>query len=794
MAPAICFLCGVGLAPAWIEPRLALAAAAGLLAGAVCARRRDRLSRGLLLAALILLGAWRERDDRERYAAARHALFGTARVAELELEGRVVRIPERGDGGDWFLLVHGRPHGWSQPRAVRVSLRVTAGSPGQAALLREIGTGDRVRVWCRLWWPRRFANRAPRERGDLLRARGLDAVGSVKSGALVERLERAEAGPGRWIDAAKRSARRRLDRAAGPEGDRRALLGAVLLGDRGRLSDSVLHRLRRAGLAHLVAISGLHLGVLVLFTLALLRRGRLAPWALLGVAVVLLPAFGIGVGARPSVVRAVLATLAVLVGRSLGREGDPLNTLALLAGAFVAVEPAIIADAGYQLTFLATAGILAGRRALGGLAISLAAYLATAPRVAWFFGRLAPAAVLTNLPALPLCGCLLVAGYGAILFHEVPLLGALCARASTLSVSAILFVAEVGGSFTLSAFRTAAPSPTGTAVYYGLLLACARYRPGSGGAAWRRARARLLAGGFALAAIWIHLGPPPRALAGWEAEVLDVGQGLSVLLAGPGTGLVLVDAAGSRSPRFDPGERIVLPEISWRGYRRVDALVLSHEHEDHAGGALAFLREIEVGEIWLGPGWQRSPLLEEIAAQGRRRGAALVLAERGLRREPAGIPLRVSAPRRRLRGLGANDRSLVVLAGERPCRLLLPGDIEAEGERVVLGTDGPLRAEAIVMPHHGGRDGSSRPLLARVRPVHAVASAGRENRFRHPHAETLRRFEGIGAVVWRTDLHGAVRLRATPSGWEVEGVLDAHDAKRDEHEREGEDQGQEGSH
>jgi len=144
-----------------------------------------------------------------------------------------------------------------------------------------------------------------------------------------------------------------------------------------------------------------------------------------------------------------------------------------------------------------------------------------------------------------------------------------------------------------------------------------------------------------------------------------------------------------------------------------------------------------------------------------------VLAGRRTRAVRFGLPLRVVGPDRIAPGLSQNDRSVVVLAGSAPARILIPGDLESAGERFVLDGGAALQAEALVAAHHGAANGTGSELLARVRPAHVVASCGFANRFGHPSPATVARVFAAGARLWRTDRDGAVRLEATGDGWRV---------------------------
>jgi beta-lactamase superfamily II metal-dependent hydrolase len=342
---------------------------------------------------------------------------------------------------------------------------------------------------------------------------------------------------------------------------------------------------------------------------------------------------------------------------------------------------------------------------------------------------------------------------------DVPLLGDGLALMTRQATRGLLEIAAVGQRWDPGAFCVVRPSWTTIVVYYGLLLVGDRSA---------RSRIPRVLGrvGALLSLLWLHGGPPPPPGIGRpEIVMLDVGQGLSVAVRGPRGDQLIVDAGGSADPRFDPGERVVLPYLVEQGGRRVEAVILTHDHVDHVGGASAVLREIEVGQLWIGPGAQRSRRFSSLVRLARKRGAAVVLAEAGLTDIVAGVPVRVVAPTRDPAHGAANDRSMVVLVGEPPRRLLVTGDLEERGEQALLASGAPLASEALVVAHHGSRSGTSEAFLLTVRPHWALISVGRRNPFGHPHRELLERLAHAGADVLRTDQMGNVQLRPGRNGW-----------------------------
>jgi competence protein ComEC len=271
-----------------------------------------------------------------------------------------------------------------------------------------------------------------------------------------------------------------------------------------------------------------------------------------------------------------------------------------------------------------------------------------------------------------------------------------------------------------------------------------------------------------LAVIRVHLGTWPGSVgAPVEVAILDVGQGQAVVIRGPHARCAVVDAAGTFRGRFDAGERVVVPWLSEMGCARLEALIITHDHDDHAGGAKAVLRELEVDELWYPAGTHGRPQTRELLDLAHERGVATVGVARGFRARRAGVELEVLHPTPWLAGLGVNDRSVVLRVRTDAGAVLVTGDLESPGEDSLLDAGVDPRADVLVAGHHGAVKASSWPFLLRVRPRIAVISVGVRNRFGHPSSETLARLERIGARTYRTDRDGTVRLVPTSRGWAV---------------------------
>jgi competence protein ComEC len=767
------------------------AAACAAIAAAVAWRRRPalRLAAAIVAAAaigaLLQAGAWRAAERRREDWG-----LDSGPPRDEALEGTVEGAPERGLRGT--RIVRLRAEGSRGRLPLEVSLEVLGVPDDDAARLDALRHGDRVSVWCRLRPPDDGPGRTRHETLRHLAARALDATGSVKSSRLIAQVAHGRPSLLRALDATRAAARAHLDDRFGSSGADRAILGAMLLGDRADVGEREAALLRDAGLVHLLAISGLHTGIAMLLVVGLLRRTRFGPLGTAATVAAVLPLFALAVGHGASVVRASAMLGVVLAGRAAGRDVEPLAALALAVAGVVAAAPNLAFGIGFQLSVAATAGLLAlgeraapalpgPRGAARALAASLGAYLATAPLLAKTFGRLCPAALVANLTAGAICLLCLATGGAALAFCAVPLVGAWCARAASGSVGLLLATARIAASVPGGHLRVAAPAEPLTLGYVALLLAALHPRAG-----WPRSGRRALRFAATLTALALHIGSPPIDAVG--ASVLDVGQGLAVVLQGGGGRCVLVDAGPSHGGRWDAGDRIVVPELLANGCRRLDALALSHDHDDHAGGAAAILRDLDVGAVWIGAGAEHDPLTREIVADAVARGVAVSRLTAGTKLRGAGLAFDVVHPADADVGRPVNDRCLALRATYPGGRsILLPGDLEAAGEATVVKRGITVRSQAMVAAHHGADGSNSRPFVATVRPAIVVVSAGKGNRFGHPGKAALSRCIDAGASIWRTDRDGTVTLRPGPSGWRASAE---HDRNRDEGEDE--DQGEGG--
>lgn len=677
--------------------------------------------------------------------------------------------------------------------------------------------GDAVQVRGRLRPARGLRNPGPEDPVRHAAAAGIDAVLSLEADAL---LRRADVPPAIWLWPLRAAAQarahllRRIEVALRDvDPALRGLIAALCLGDRAALGlgqraqppvdlEAVF---RDAGVYHVLSVSGLHLAVATwllfqgLQALLLLGPGLGAARPI--AALVTLPAVGfytLLTGAEVATVRAAVAAGCWLLGLVLGRRGGLGEALGAAGLVLLLASPLQLFEPAFQLSIAATWGaarlrplasllgsapaleqevaerlprlhpVHLGRGALRLLDATLGATLATTPLCALHFSAVQGAGLFGNLLVVPPCeGLVLPLGLlGAAAGLLWPALGSAALHAAAAAARVALELARELAGWGLSA---AVPSPGAAALLLwavGLvLLAYTRGAP---------MPSRVWLGPGALAAL-LWLGPDVGAASALRVTLLDVGQGDATVVELPGGQVLVIDGGNGPGPDGagpDLGQRVVAPFLQRRGLRRIDVLVASHPHPDHVGGLAALVQRFPVGEIWTADG----PALEAADPTWAR-----VLAEAAARAVPVRAPRTLSAggatvevlwpgaagAARRDPELSHNDNSLVLRVRYAGRAVLLPGDIERDGEAGLLAAPGgpdAVRADVLKVPHHCSRTSSTEALLRAVAPQVAVCSLGYRNRYGFPHAEVVARYERAGIRLLRTDQDGAVQVRITRHG------------------------------
>lgn len=776
--------------------------AAALATGWGAWRRRALLALPLLLCAAagyLSIQPWLRADMPPGHVG-RYTDQGKWQVA-----GRVADTPRNFDHWQRFTLDVDRLMQGTRQVAARGRIQVTA-----RGALRQLHRGDQVVVIGHLRAIRSFRNPGGFDYERHMALQGVHA----RLNTTARHIRHRPAPPG-WParrDAFRRDLGQRMTTTLADHPPVVAqVLKALTIGDRDALDDDARQLFQQAGVSHVLAISGLHIGLVaaaafglgfrVLVRVPLLcEKG----WVRRGAALLaMLPmvAYGVLAGLSPSTQRAMLMVGVMLATFWLGRPADWRNLLAVAALVILVAFPPSLVLISFQLSFAAVLSILAGQpilsmwtpaaetpwwhrlalRAATLAGVSVLAILGTAPLVMYHFNHLAWLGPLTNLAIVPLVGLwVLPAGLlGIVCVPLGPLPAELCWQLAGFGLQAGLWVIEAVARWPWAAATTVTPTILEMVLFY-LLFAVMLH--------WQHRRVRvagltvvLLAG--ALDTLYWH-----QRRFGQNRMVItavDVGQGSANLLQLPGGRTVLVDGGGfSDNAYFDVGRQILAPLLLREKIRTIDLVILTHPDSDHLNGLLHLLRHFRVHEVWS----NHEPTDTRGYRQWRR-----IIAEREIPHPPFtqlkrhrrhnGVRFDILAPPVDFRQRtvteswrDSNGNSLVVRVAWRDIALLFSGDITAPAEAQLVarhGADG-LRSTILFVPHHGSDSSSSPAFLEAVTAAEGIIGAGWRNRFGFPHETVAARLTAAGSRIWRTDLCGAIQIHTDGTRYRIRTERDCN--------------------
>ena len=564
----------------------------------------------------------------------------------------------------------------------------------------------------------------------------------------------------------------RVDRLFGADAP---VVRALVLGDMSAIPVEQRDRFARAGLVHMLSVSGLHVAIIALALELLASALRLPPRPARLATIVLLGTYVLGIGAPPPAVRAAVMLGLLLASRMLQRPTSPWAVLAV-GGVVPLVHARTVLDLGWQLSVAGTVALVAGgalakralpkkwrgpRRALARAAIvSIVATAVTAPLVAWTFGRIALLGPLTNLVADPVMGLLQPVLFLALCIPIAPVERVLADAAHVLLATfdgIALHAAAIPGGAPI-VYPTLIAAGAGGVAALAIVVACVSQRP---------ARSTILA----LVCVAVMVGEPllTSARPDTELHLIDVGQGDAIALRTRGGHWVVVDA-GRSWPSGDAGRSVVVPYIAHRG-GRVSLFVLSHPHADHVGGAASLFAALHPARF-LDPGYVGTtpPYLAALAKaradripwQRVRPGDSVVVDE--------AVITALAPDSSWATGLSdANLASTVLLIRVGAVRMLLTGDAEAPEEAWLLANSPEaLAADVLKVAHHGSATSTSPDFLSAVHPRLALVSVGAHNAYGHPSPEILDRLRLAGVQTLRTDLSGTIVVHTDGERLDVE--------------------------
>jgi len=676
----------------------------------------------------------------------------------------------------------------------RVIGAVTAESASGVLLLyvREgdvsLSRGDRIRFTSSVSVPRRLGLPGEFDYPRYLAFQGISATCRVTSQNEIVLIRAAAADSlQRSIDLAARFLGDSVRRSIADERVS-SVLTALLLGDQRRIPQDLADAYTRAGVNHILSISGFHIGIVAAFITVLIiwlltrfeypaLRWNVRTIAVL-IALPVMVAYLFLTGAAPATSRSVIMLSVIALGLLAEREHDSINTLLFAAFFLVAINPPTLFDVSFQLSFISLWGILIAvppimqrtaaigspwlRSMIQFAAVSAAASCVTILPVLFVFKVASLNGILTNFLIVPLLG------YGAVLagFIALPLVTLFPAFAHLFLWPAAALVA-LSNSFVM--WCASLPvftfhGITGLDLFFFLLfMTCMTFIK-------NRSLLRLAGVLVPVCAFAVHLYVANVADGRLHITLLSVGQAESILVRLPDSSTLLVDGGGYLQENGqDFGQRVLGPALGALHVGQIDRMVATHDHPDHSGGLPYIIKNFSVSEFWSGvdvsPKVQKELDAKEVKQRVLFAGDIITL--------PGPVIITVLSPaksglaREELNESSANEQSLVFRLSYGNFSMIFCADTGFEAEQRMLDDHHELQSTVLKVGHHGSRYSTSEEFLEKVRPELALISAGAGNRFGLPSARTVGLLKSKGISLQRTDLDGTVELVSDGVVWSV---------------------------
>lgn len=543
-------------------------------------------------------------------------------------------------------------------------------------------------------------------------------------------------------------------------GDDSAVVMGLLFGETSGIDEDIIETFRRGGTAHVLAVSGLHLGLLYSFLCRFKRKKRSIP---ADIAIVLaLSAYTALAGFTASVVRACLMIFIHIAGNHLNRRYDLISSTCVSMIIILAVNPMQIYSAGFQMSFLAviTLGImipLIQKKIKGILLPMIAVQTGMVPYTMYVFNYVSLTSVISNIPVYFIAAAMIPAGISVIAFCWLPVIAKPAAMITGLFVKLLLWCNDftyMGGVFT---FDVASPSVIFLAVYYIFIFyMCSE----AGQIALIRRNYKKIAAVFA-AAVICGAGCSVYLSDGFEKTdmvFVDVGQGDCLHIKAGGKNL-LIDGGGSFN--YNVGKSTLKPYLLKNGVTKIDMAIATHLHTDHYQGLKELSQTYRIKKLGV---YEANSVNENHLKKEFKTDEILYLAAGDVINMGRNVSVEVLSPDRGnpLDEKDENKNSLVLRVNVKGSSVLMTGDIDEKGEKTLIA-DTDIKADILKIAHHGSRYSSCEKFIAVAAPKIAVIQVGK-NTYGHPSEEVIKRLEEHKITVLRNDEQGAVGIKVNKAG------------------------------
>ncbi len=666
----------------------------------------------------------------------------------------------------------------------------------------HIRPGEKVRFPARLRPFKNFNNPGGYDYESAMKLKGFTCAASVSDGRRIVPMGPGLLPfPGALLERIQRPVRDLFSGKLNPEDE--ALFRALILGERQGVSRQLREPFNRTGLGHVLAVSGLHIGLVawisfLFFKVILSRSYKLTLKTDINKLTALLtciPVIGYTclAGFQVSSQRAMITVLAFLWSLILRREKEVWSTLALAGLIILAVDPHALFSISFQLSFSAVVGILwltpsmlkiipsshetpqrkntifkkVSLYFIGLIAVSLSATVFLLPIISFYFHRVSLVTIPANLTVVPILGLWIIPNglLSAVTLPFSAQAASLFLHLGAWGLHAIMEVIRFWSDFSWASAWVVTPNLFEMLMFYTLIFFIFFFKR----LPWARVGLAVLTVFILVdAGYWIHRVHFNRDL---KVTFLDVGQANAALVEFPGGQKMIIDGGGFPRDQFDVGQMVVAPFMWHSKIKKIDYLVLSHPQSDHMNGLRFIAREFHSKEFWYNGDQVKTASFKELMAIIESKNIKTLLPVdlvQGREINGAKIDYLYPLPNGKTsnlfdNGKRLNNNSLVLKISFAGKSFLFPGDLEREGEALLVSSkQNALTSDVLLSPHHGSRSSSTREFLRMIKPGICVISSGEGNFFGFPHEQTLESLREIGCRAIRIDQSGAVQCTVSP--------------------------------
>lgn len=431
----------------------------------------------------------------------------------------------------------------------------------------------------------------------------------------------------------------------------------------------------------------------------------------------------------------------------------------------MAINPLIIYDVGFILSFVGTLGIVLLANPLINflknfikskfisetIGVTLAAQIMLFPIMAYYFNTVSLLSLITNFLVVPISGFLTILGFITVIVGMFSLkLSSIIAFAIYTMISGIFKIASFFGNITWANLLIPTPKVWMIICYYLVVFSFVKLK---------RKRKLVLKIVMFISIFYFILNQIPKSYV--SLNMIDVGQGDSIYIETRNGKTILIDGGGSESSDYDVGENIVVPYLLDKGKMMVDLVIVSHPHEDHIEGILTVVEKLKVKTVIVGMNLEKYDLQKELIEICEKRGTKIIEVGMGDSFKIDGVDFSIFYPKKDLKEENINNMSLVIKMEYGEVTTLFTGDLEGEGEELLKGD---IKADILKVSHHGSNTSTTENFLRKVLPKLALISVGIDNSYGHPSDLVLDRLKSKNIDIYRTDIRGEIMLKIFKNG------------------------------